>query len=61
MKIDIFKPLYCIDKETKKKHLVESINFPLDKPSGKDLTIEVEDNLLEWRSIRDVEILKGGE
>ncbi len=57
MKIDINKPLYCIDKETGKKFLVDAIFFPLGKPSGKDITIRVEKDTVEWRAIDEVDII----
>lgn len=57
MRIDINKPLYCIDKETGEKFLVDAIFLPLGKPSGKDITVEVEDDLSEWRSINEVDLI----
>lgn len=57
MIININKELYCIDNGDGKKHKIDSIHFPLNKPSGKDIAIEVEEDLLEWRSIEDVEII----
>ena len=57
MKIDINKPLYCIDKETGEKFLVDGIFFPLGKPSGKDITIRVEEDTVEWRWINEIEII----
>lgn len=63
IKVDINKPLYCIDKETGGKFLVDAIFFPLGKASGKDITIEIEEKLSEWRAIDEVDIIdntKGG-
>lgn len=57
MKIDINKPLYCIDKETGGKFLVDGIFFPLGKPSGKDITIIVEEDTVEWRCITEIDII----
>ena len=57
MKIDINKPLYCIDKETGEKFLVDGIFFPLGKPSGKDITIRVEEDTVEWRCIDEIEVI----
>jgi len=57
LEIDMNKPLYCIDKETGEKFLVDGIFFPLGKPSGKDITIRVEKDMVEWRTIDEIEIL----
>ncbi len=57
MKIDISKPLYCIDKDTKEKLLVDAIFFPLGKPSGKDVAVVVEEESSEWRAIEEVIII----
>lgn len=57
MEININKSLYCIDRETGKKFLVDAIFFPLGKPSGKDLTVETESDLSEWRAIKEVEMI----
>lgn len=57
MIIDLSKELYCKDKDDRKLYKINSIHFPLGSPSGKDVSIEVEDDLLEWRSVDDVEIL----
>lgn len=57
LKIDINKPLYCIDKGTGEKFLIDAIFFPLGNSSGKDITIEVEKGLSEWRTIDEVKIL----
>jgi uncharacterized phage protein (TIGR01671 family) len=47
------------DKEEKKFYDVVSINFPLGKPSGKDIEVICDDeNVTEWRSIKDVELLQ---
>lgn len=56
MLIDIYKPLYCIDKDTGEKHNITAIFFPLGKESGKDITIDTGESD-EWRAIDEVEIL----
>ncbi len=61
MKIDISKPLYCIDKQTDKQHKIDAIFFPLGKASGKDVIININDNYGEWRSIDDIEIINNTE
>lgn len=60
MKVDLSKKLLCIDKEDGEVYKVTGIYFPLGKPSGKDITIETEEDLDEWRSIDDVELLVQG-
>lgn len=57
MIVDLSKELYCKDKDDGKLYKINSIYFPLGSPSGKDISIEVEDDLLEWRSIKDIEII----
>lgn len=54
--------LMALDKETKEFYIVDSIHFPLGKPSGKDIAvISKEDNeVVEWRSIDDVDIYQYG-
>ena len=48
--------LMAVDKETEVVHEVDSIHFPLGKPSGKDIAIICNDDkeLSEWRSIGEV-------
>lgn len=58
MKIDISKDLYCIDKWDKRTYKVTGVFFPLGKPSGKDITIEIEKDLDEWRAIDEVELIQ---
>ena len=50
--------MIAIDKESKETHEVESIWFPLGKPSGKDVSVVSKEDteLTEWRSIDDVDI-----
>lgn len=48
--------LIAVDKETQEVFKVTAIFYPLGKPSGKDITIEVEKDLDEWRSIDEVDI-----
>lgn len=52
------KPIYAKDVETGKECLVSGIFLPLGKPSGKDISICVEDDLCEWRSIGEVELIQ---
>lgn len=52
--------LIAMDIETREFYVVDSIHYPLGKPSGKDIAIEVEDGLLEWRSIEDVIVCQVG-
>lgn len=54
---DLKKPIYAKDKEDGKTYFVESINFPLGSPSGKDITVKTED-VYEWRSIDEVELFQ---
>lgn len=59
MKFDITKPIYAKDKDDGKTYLVDGLFFPLGKSSGKDITIEnEEENISEWRSIEDVELFQ---
>jgi len=48
--------LMAVDRETGVAHEVDSIHFPLGKPSGKDIAIICNDDkeLLEWISIDEV-------
>lgn len=54
--------LVAVDKETQECYTVDSIHFPLGKPSGKDIAVISNDDydLLEWRSIDEVAIYKAG-
>lgn len=58
MTFDLTKPIYAKDKDDGKVYLVDAIYFPLEKPSGKDITIDVGDGVCEWRSINDVELFQ---
>lgn len=60
MKVDLSKELLCLDKEDGKVYKITGIFLPLGKLSGKDITIEIEDDLDEWRSIDDIELLEQG-
>lgn len=50
--------LVAVDKETQECYTVDSIHFPLGKPSGKDIAVISNDDydLLEWRSIDEVDM-----
>ena|SRR5699024_9869508 len=54
---NIYKPIYCEEKETGEIFLVTSLNFPIGSGSGKDLTVKTKDGY-EWRSIDDVFFLE---
>lgn len=57
MVVDMSKPIECIVLKTGRKYKIDSINFPLGSPSGKDLTIMAEPGIYEWYSINEVQII----
>jgi hypothetical protein len=57
--------LVAVEKETGRCYVVESIFFPLGKPSGKDVVITIptddDSEYGEWRSINEVDIKQAAE
>lgn len=57
MILNIRKDIYAKDKEDGKIYKITGIFLPLGKPSGKDITIEIEPDLDEWRTIDEIELI----